>query len=444
MLKGSGDNFGPHVTHDGSPEKHVKDFMRRHRLLVAAVAVVIAGACLVWAVLVIGRPLPPRIVVMTTGPDGESYREWGEKYRAALARNGVDLRLIPSAGDVENLARLGDPASGVSAGFVAGGLAGAKRSPDIVSLGTLSYDPLWIFCRGIPGPVQPGNLGGKRISIGPEGSGTRAMMLEAFRVLGLKDFTPLPLTSRIGGEALLAGEIDCACMLTDSDAPIVRRLLADERIALMAVPRADAYVALYPYLKKLTAPHGVGDFAKDLPKEDVTLLAPMTGLLVRRDLHPAIQFLLLEAASEIHSEPGIFSRPGQFPSPEPVDFPLSKQVLTYHRSGGSFLQRSLPFWLAVLAERLLIVLVPLAGVAYPLLKLIPSVRDWFIEQRLRRFYTELREVEAVIAAGGEDGAGRLAALEKRVSAAWVPASHTHVLYNLKGHVAFIRSRLGAA
>jgi hypothetical protein len=269
------------------------------------------------------------------------------------------------------------------------------------------------------------------------------MMLEAFRVLELKDFTPLPLTSRVGGEALLAGEIDCACMLTDSDAPIVRRLLADERIALMAVPRADAYVAHYPYLKKLTAPRGVGDFAKDLPKEDVTLLAPLTGLLVRRDLHPAIQFLLLEAASEIHSEPGIFRRPGQFPAPEPVDFPLSKQVLTYHKSGGSFFQRNLPFWLAVLAERLLIVLIPLAGVAYPLLKVIPSVRDWFIEQRVMRLYTELRDVEAVIASGEGDGAARLAALEKKVAAAWVPASHTRVLYNLKGHVAFIRARLGA-
>lgn len=421
----------------------MKEFVRRHSLLWAAVVVAVVCGCFLWAILVIGRPLPPRIVVMTTGPDGESYREWGEKYRAALARDGVDLRLVPSAGDVENLRRLGDPASGVSAGFVAGGLAGARRSPEIVSLGTLSYDPVWIFCRGIPEPIQLGNLAGKRVSIGPEGSGTRAVMLEAFRVTELGGFTPLPLTPRVGGEALLAGEIDCACMLTDSDAPIVRKLLADERIALMTVPRADAYVARYPYLKKLTAPRGVGDLAKDLPKEDVTLLAPMTSLLVRRDLHPAIQFLLLEAASEIHSEPGIFRKPGQFPAPEPVDFPLSKEVLTYHKSGGSFLQRNLPFWLAVLAERLLIVLVPLVGIAYPLLKVIPSVRDWFIEQRLRRLYTELREVEAAIASGEGDGAGRLAALEKRVAAAWVPASHARVLYDLKEHVAFIRARLGA-
>ena len=421
----------------------MKDFMRRHPLLSAAVAVVVISACLVWAILVIGRPLPPRTVVMTTGPDGESYREWGEKYRAALARDGVDLKLVPSAGDVENLSRLGSPAAGVSAGFVAGGLAGANRSRGIVSLGTLSYDPMWIFCRGIPEPVHLKNLGGKRVSIGPEGSGTRAVMLETFRVIEPGGFTQLSLTPRAGGEALLAGEIDCACMLTDSDAPIVRKLLGDERIALMTAPRADAYVARYPYLKKLTAPRGVGDLSKDLPKEDVTLLASMTSLLVRRDLHPAIQFLLLEAASEVHSEPGIFRRPGQFPAPEPVDFPLSKQVLTYHKSGGSFLQRNLPFWLAVLAERLLIVLIPLAGIAYPLLKVIPSLRDWFIEQRMMRLYTELREIEAMIVSGEGDGAARLAALEKKVAAAWVPASHTRVLYNLKGHVAFIRARLGA-
>jgi hypothetical protein len=329
----------------------------------------------------------------------------------------------------------------VSAGFAASGIPGAKGSKGIVSLGTLAYDPLWVFCRGIREPVQLKDMRGKRVSIGAEGSGTRAVMLEAFRANGLDGVTTTSLAPAEGGEALLAGEIDCACMLADSDAPIVRKLLADDHVSLMTVPRSEAYVALYPYLRRLTVPRGVGDLAKDLPREDVTLVAPMTSLLVREDLHPAIQFLLLEAAADIHSESGIFSKPGQFPAAEPGDFPLSKEFRDYNKSGGSFFQRRLPFWLAVLVERLLIVLIPLVGVAYPLLTAIPAVRDWAIEERLRHLYAELREVEALIASGSGDGEKALAALEKKVNEAWIPRTHARSLFTLKGHVAFIRARL---
>ncbi len=276
------------------------------------------------------------------------------------------------------------------------------------------------------------DLRGRRIAIGPEGSGTRPMVVELLRANDAEDaFTALPLTPGAGGEALLKGEIDCACMLTGADAPIVRKLLADVRVALATFPRADAYVALYPHLRKLTVPRGVGDLAKDLPKEDVTLLAAMTSLGVREDLHPAIQFLLLQAASDIHSGPGILHRPGQFPAAEPVDVPLSRDAHAFYKSGGSFLQRHLPFWLAVLAERVLLVLVPLAGVLYPLLRIVPILRGWAIQQRLWRLYSELREVEAGIASGAAGGAGALDELERRVNLVRVPRTYARRLYTLK-------------
>jgi hypothetical protein len=423
----------------------MNEFVRRHPLSTAALAVVLAIGVVFWAVFVLGRPLPPRRVVMTTGPEGGAYRELGEKYRKALAREGVDLKLVTSLGNVENLARLKDASSGVSAGFVSGGLTSAADSPEIVSLGTISYDPIWIFCRGLAAPVGLRDLKGKRVSIGPEGGGTRVAMLELLRANDLeKEITALPLTPGGGGEALLRGEIDCACMLTASDAPIVKKLLADERVGIVTFPRADAYVALYPHLRKLTVFRGVGSLAKDLPPEDVTLLASMSSLLVRADLHPAIQFLLLDAASDIHSGPGIFRKPGQFPAAEPVDVPLSGEARTYYKSGGTFLQRHLPFWLGVLAQRILLVLIPLAGVLYPLARLVPAVIGFVIEQRLRGLYTELRRIEARIAGGDEQAGPALAALEAKVAATKVPASAARSLYILKQHVALVRERLHAS
>ena len=422
----------------------VKALVQRHPITSAILTALLVLACLVWATLVVGRPLPARTVVMTTGPDGEAYREYGERYRTSLAKEGITLQLVPSAGDLENLARLADPASGVSVGFSASGLVHPKDTKGVVSLGTISYDPLWIFCRGIPGSVEFKDVRGKRVSIGPEGGGTHTVMLEAFRVNGLANtISPSFLAPREAGEALLKGEIDCACMLTTANAPIVRTLLADERVSLVTTPRADAYAARYPYLRKVTVPRGVGDLVKDRPPQDITLLAPLTSLLVREDLHPAIQYLLLEAASDIHSGHDIFSKPGQFPAAEAVEFPLSREVRAYHKSGGSFLQRNLPFWLAVLAERLLIALIPLVGVVYPLVRGIPAALVWAVELRLSRLYTELLEVEGAILAGEGGAREAFSELARKVNALRVPKAQVRLLFILKQHLALVRDRLTA-
>ncbi len=417
--------------------------MRRRPILVLGVAVAVAVACIAWVIFVVGRGLPPRTVVMTTGPERSAYRGFGEKYRAALARNGIALRLEPSLGNVENLTRLKDPSSGVSVGFVAGGLTSERASPGIQSLGTVAYDPIWIFCRNLPESAQFGDLRGKRVSIDL----AAGVMLDLLRATGLeKAITVVPLAPSAGGEALLRGEVDCACMLTVADDPIVKKLLADDHVNLMTFRRADAFVALFPYLRRVTIPRGVGSLARDRPPEDVTLIAPMASLLVREDLHPAVQYLLLEAAEDIHSGPGILRRPGQFPAAEPEDVPLSREARSYYKSGGSFFQRHLPFWLAVLASRLLLVLVPLAGVLYPLMRTVPAVIHFAVGRRVNALYAELRSIEERIVAGEPVGeiSKDLTSLEERIMRTRVPRSGTRELYALRQDAVLVGDRLRAA
>jgi TRAP-type uncharacterized transport system substrate-binding protein len=316
----------------------------RRRLLAALLAAAFVGVLPFGLLRLV--PFPPKSIVMTTGPEGGAYRGLGEEYRRALARDGIDLKVVASLGDVESLKRLDDSRSDVVAGFVSGGLTTAQASPGLASLGTISCEPLWIFCRGLPEPLQLSALRGRRVSIGPEGGGTRSLMLTRLRAEGLEDaVTQLPLTPGGGGEALLRGELDCAAMATAPEAPIVRKLLADESVGLVTFPRADAYVALYPYLRKVVVPQAVGNLAANRPPHDMTLLAPMSSLLVRQELHTAIRFLLLQAADRIHGGPGVLRRPGQFPAPEPVDVPLSSASRSFHKSGGNVFQRNLPFWL---------------------------------------------------------------------------------------------------
>ena len=121
----------------------------------------------------------------------------------------------------------------------------------------------------------------------------------------------LALPPQEAADKLLAGDIDAMAMLASWDAPMVQQLVADERVKLLNLARADAYVALYPFLSKATVPRGVGDLAKDLPPADVTLFASKASLVVRKDLHPAIQYLLLSTAAQIHS--GVSIKNGHAP-----------------------------------------------------------------------------------------------------------------------------------
>jgi hypothetical protein len=217
-------------------------------------------------------------------------------------------------------------------------------------------------------------------------------------------------------------------------------------ITTMSATRADAQVALHPHLGKLVLPRGVGDLASDRPPADVQLLAVRASLLVRKDLHPAIQYLLLEAAAEAHGAPGIFHRAGQFPAAEPADLPLSAAALQYYRSGVPWLQRNLPFWLASIASQLLVLLIPIVGVIYPIFRLLPALFDWSMRRRIFHLYGELKFLEAEIDALGARRAApelhaKLEQLEQRANHMHVPQAFAHMVYTLRLHIGIVRKRI---
>jgi TRAP-type uncharacterized transport system substrate-binding protein len=412
--------------------------------IAAAVAAVVAT---VAAVLLIMGPAPPRSIAMATGPEGSAYHQFGERYRELLARHRVELRLVPSSGSVDNLQRLSDAKSEVSVAFLQGGIASAANSPELVSLGTLFYEPVWLFARELPRRASANMFKGKRMSIGPEGSGTRRLALELIDAIGL-DSTGIRLvglSSQDAAEAMLRGEIEVAVMVAPWESPAVRRLLASE-VNAISFPRADAHVALRPYLSKLVVPQGVADLARNRPPGDLVVVAPKASLVVRKDLHPAIQYLLLDAASQIHSAPGIFQRAGQFPAAEPIELPLSEDARQYYQSGRPFLQRYLPFWLAVFAGRLLVILIPVVGVLFPLMRLVPAVYGWAMRHRIFGLYGELKFLEAEMEsrAAGEnvdDLVARLNGIEQRASHLKVSTMFAHLLYTVRIHIGLVRQRL---
>jgi len=418
----------------------------RWPLLAAAALALLLGAA--WWVSGIWSPTPPHGLVFATGPEGSAYAAFGARYREILARSGVDVRLQATAGALDNLARLRDSGTGVSVAFVQAGTTTAAESPGLVSLGTVFYEPLWLFHRGLDVRGGFAGLRGKRLSIGSEGSGTRVLCLRLLALGGVDEHFAqlLPLAPEEAAEQLAAGRIDAAAILTSWDAPVVRQLLAAPGIELASFPRADAYLALNPYLSRLVLPEGVADLARNVPSADVVLLAQKASLVVREDLHPALQYLLLEAASEIHSPPALFHRAGQFPAAEAIDLPLGEDAREFYKSGRPFFQRHLPFWAAALAERLLVLLVPLVGVVYPLLRSLPGLYGWLVRRRIFRLYGELKlielEMEALPAGEGAGGLRRrLAELEVRASRLRVPQFQAWLAYTLRHHIRLVGERL---
>jgi TRAP transporter TAXI family solute receptor len=421
----------------------LREFLRSnwHLLTIA-----LSAGVIVCAAVFLLSTMPPHSIAMATGPEGGGDYEIGRQYQELLARSGVELRLVPTAGSLENLALLRDPKSGVDIALVQGGSIG-KAAGELESLGTLFYEPLWIFHRGGMEGATLAALRGRKVSIGPVGSGSHALLLQLLRRNEVDQDVGelLALPPQEAADKLLAGEIDAAALLASWDAPVVQQLITNDQVELLNLARADAYVALYPFLSKVTVPRGVGDLAKDLPPADVALFASKASLVVRKELHPAIQYLLLSTAMQIHSGVSMFHRAGRFPAAEGIELPLSREAVQFYKSGQPFLQHNLPFWMASLVGHLLVLLIPTIAVLYPMFRFLPGTYGWLMRRKIARLYGELRFLEDEITDGGSTDRAQLTArldwLEQQANQLRMPIAYESMMYLLRHHISIVRNRL---
>ncbi len=411
-----------------------------------------------WIVLLAGigfviayqfvEPAPPKKIVISTGSESGAYYQFAQRYATILAKNGITLEVRPSAGSLENLARLKNDE--VQVGFVQGGVVPPKEDPDaeddsgLLSLGSVFYEPVWVFYRGDKDLTRLTELQGKRIAIGQEGSGVRQL---AQQLLDANDIPAgdnlVPLAGLLAAEELQQGRIDAAFIIAAESAPVVQVLIRSPGVKLMSFAQDRAYQRRFPFLTKLTFPRGVADLVRDFPPDDIKVLAPTANLIIRDDLHPALQTLLLRTASEVHGKSGFFQDAGEFPAYMDQMLPLSPDAARYFKSGPPFLQRYLPFWLAVLVDRLIVLLVPVFALLIPLLRVAPAIYTWRVRSKVFRIYGELRFLEDDLKnhfdpAKQADYRSRLDALEDEASALHIPLGFTDLVYTLREHVNLVR------
>jgi len=422
---------------------------RRDFLVSAAPVVLIIVAAFVLAYQFV-KPAPPKKIVIAAGQHEGGYFYFAQRYRDFLQRNGVTLEIRESGGAVENVELLTAENSEVDVAFVQSGTAFAANAPHLVSLGSLYHEPLWVFYRGPP-VSDFDQLKRRDIAIGSDESGTRSLALQLLAINGnvLPPTKLLPLGGKEAGEQLIARKIDVAFMVAPADSPRIQRLAATPGIRLLSVARAEAYTRRFPYLTKLTLPKGVFDFMANIPHQDVVLVSPTANLIAKDTLHPALAYLLMRAATEVHGGSGLLHRAGDFPTTLDSDFPLSPEAQRYYKSGPPFLQRYLPFWAANLVERLWVMLVPAIAIMVPLFRLVPPLYRWRVRSRIYRWYARLKEIELELekdpgAVRLEDMLERLDQIDHAVNRIPTPLAYSENLYSFRQHIDLVRDRVERA
>jgi TRAP transporter TAXI family solute receptor len=418
----------------------------REQLAIGVPAVLVTALAFVLALHWVEPAPPARIVIATGRPDGAYYR-FAHQYRVRLARQGVTLDIRETSGSVENVRLLADPRSGVDLAFVQGGTGSGVAAETLVSLASLYFEPLWVFSRATPGPTDLRELRGRRLAVGPEGSGTRAAVLPLLAANGITEATARlsPLTGQDAVRALREGAIDTVFLVAGAASPSVNEVISTPGIALLSFPRADAYTKRFPFLTKLVLPAGGLSLEGNLPPGETFLLAPAATLVVRPVFHPALVDLLLVTAAAIHGQRGLFEAAQQFPSPDHLEFPLMGEAERYHRSGPPFLARYLPFWAATLVDRVKVLLLPLL-VLVPIVRLAPAVYRWRVRSRIINRYRDVVDIDHRLArrpsaAECVELLGQLDRIEDEVRDLRVPLGYADAHYHLRLHLDLVRRRV---
>jgi hypothetical protein len=408
----------------------------------APLALIVAAGFLL-AYQYVGAP-PPRVIRIASGAENGAYHAFAQQYARLLAGDGIRLDVIPTAGTADNLELL--ERGEVSLALVQGGSASEADRANLQSLGSLFLEAVWVFTPPTRSIRRLNELTGKRVAVGPAGSGTQLLAKQLLGANGVSesnatfvqidtsDFVPL----------LVRGELDAGIVVASAEAPIVHTLAEQPQLELLDLERTGAYGRVFPFLTPVVLDEGVLNLGRNIPPRDTRLVGTAASLAARRDLHPALIPALLDAVTRVHQAGGLLDEAHQFPSADLVDLPMNEDAGRYIRNGPSFLYRWLPYGTAVVLDRLKVLLLPLVALLLPLSRIAPPLYQWRVRSRVYRWYAAVRDIDLAISSEQPDIASlrsRLEALESDVTSVSVPLAYTGEQYHLRLHIHLLQEEV---
>jgi TRAP-type uncharacterized transport system substrate-binding protein len=411
-------------------------------------AAILCIAGLAWLSLAYLIPAPPSNITIATSPAGDHYQVLGSRYQGILANSDVEVQLRPTDGAKENLRLLNDPNSGIQIGLMQGGVSNSRLAPELLSLGRIDYQVFWLFYPAGDTFADLTQLKGKRIALGPADSGDRAVCEKILAAAGVNydNTTLLYFSPQDVVKALDDGIIDALFLNLSPDSPTLRALLNGPQYRLMNFTESEALTRIFPYLVRLVLPRGAVDLARAIPPTDINLVATTNVVLVRKEIHPAIIDLLTQAILEAHSSPGLFQKVGDFPTQTDPEYPVAQSARDFYKSGPSYMNRYLPFWMTSYAQRIIAVLVAVIAIVLPVFNYAPRLYLWFIRERVRRLYRRLRIVDRALLT--ELSSSQMQTLQTDLesiarAAAIVPMRNSELFFDLRTHIDRTRATLSS-
>lgn len=414
---------------------------RRNILLVAA-GIFLLITCLIGASTY--YLFPKNQIVIAAGPKDSYLYTLAENYAVQLKkRGGVDVEIIETSGVLENLALLNDPTKNVDFGILQGGITNSTQSPNLVSLGSLFYDPIWIVYRANLGNIdQLSQLKGKRIAIGTKQDASQSIAIKLLRSAGIdsSNATFVDKSEAAAAKELLTNQLDAMVFLSPPEDPVVRAIFNNPALHVMNMSQSEAINRNLRSFTVITLPFATIDLATSKPAENIKVMATTVTIAARKETHQALIYLLMGVIDEAHESPTLISNENEFPADKDVDLPLSDTADNYYKKGKPFLQHYLPFWVASFVEKMIFLLISFAALGYPLMSIYPAYQ-WFINRKIDELYKKLHHLERELFERKIDPAEfkeKIMQLDEKAQSLLghfdMPLAFYHRLYTFRDHI----------
>lgn len=413
---------------------------------------ILPGLLLALALIYIVRPMPPKSLTIATGQYHSTADVVGHRYREFFRQHGVDLQLIESKGAEENLSLLAE--GKVDAVFSQGGMDLPEEARHFESLGSVVYQPLWLFHYQAEGVDPDLNkfLQGKRVSINIPGSSTRAMVQQLLKAQGVNADSAnfLAMGTKDSVAAFKEHKIDAIFLLGAMASKNVQEIAQYPGVQIYNFPLATAYAKRFQYLDPVTLPAGTFNLHPIVPKQDVQMIATTLDILTTDKMHPALQLLFMEATIDFERKRVSYFSPGKFPTYMDTRIPESDVARRFFKEGSPFLWGYVPFWVASLFDEVWFYLIAIGAIVIPVIGFWPSYRKTHAVLSIESCYDELRLIENEISIARQEAGGvkaemlyRIDQLKDKVRELWVPTGNRSAYYDLRAAINIVREDIVA-
>jgi len=357
---------------------------------IVALAVIIGGF---YAFRTLSRNQARHEIVIATGAESGTYHALGN----ALARvlKGADVvesaTVLPTGGSVENMDLIGDDSTDFA--FVQ---SDTPPSTNARLVASLYNEVLHILVSKLDADEirTIHDLRGKRVSLGPEGSGTRQLSKRVLGHFGVEVGEDVALLPNDATTGLIDGSVDAAFVLTAIPSRMVAELAEKDAIRFLSLGdaqlygnEADALALVFPSIRGTTIPQST--YVR-LPQQPVRTIEVSAMLIARRGLDQNLVRAVAATVFENRSGDGGL---------EGTDLVVARRIredyrpaavtVPYHRGAIAYYHREEPLFFVEYAEAISLGLTLLVGLYSGSI----AFREWMRRRMKNRIDAYLLQVE---------------------------------------------------